>query len=200
MEKLLADSTRFLISLSSGNSVPVVANQRGACAAQLSTPPARSSHCAGLLSFRVAPVKETAYAVYPWLRTDAGAQKVGHMNPFESRLHRIQDRRMMMPKRTASPMSPTNTQARLDGFLSGRHRAVAFFDPDLIDFAAPSGGSVTRCKALRELGYKGKILLGYPTRSHSSRSPALMQPRARCYSTRWWIRRTRSGRSCRNGG
>ena len=63
-------------------------------------------------------------------------------------------------------------------------------NPDLIDF----GGTIGRdqglaCKALRELGYKGKIMLGYSDAKSFVESPGRMRPRARCCSTRWRNRR-----------
>jgi branched-chain amino acid transport system substrate-binding protein len=56
---------------------------------------------------------------------------------------------------------PTNTSSGSTDFYPVATRLVAA-NPDLIDF----GGTIGRdqslgCKALRELGYKGKIMLGY---------------------------------------
>ena len=93
VEKMLADGTRFLISLGSGNSVPVVAKTTAVKCLQMSYASGKAHLTAPEFpfSFRVAPTNETAWAVYPWLRkTFPNVQKVGHMNPSRrSRLHRV---------------------------------------------------------------------------------------------------------------
>src|ERR1700733_3546111 len=114
-------------------------------------------------SFRVQPTNETAYAVYPWLKsTFPNVKRVAHMNPSdEAGFTESEDRRMIAErngftnvgneyfKRGSTDMYPVAT--RLVGFT-----------PDLIDF----GGTIGRdqglaAKALRELGYTGRIMLGY---------------------------------------
>ena len=102
VEKMLADGTRFLISLGSGNSVPVVAKTTAVKALQMSYASGKA-HLTSPdfpLSFRVAPTNETAYAVYPWLRaTYKDVQKTGHMNPSdEAGFTESEDRRMIAEK------------------------------------------------------------------------------------------------------
>lgn len=165
VEKMLADGVRFLFSSGSGNSVPVVGKTTEAKVLQMSGASGKG-HLTGPqfpYSFRVQPTNETAYAVYPWIKTTyPEVKRVAHMNPSdEAGYTESEDRRMISErvgfqtvgneyfKRGSTDMYPVAT--RLVGF-----------NPDLIDF----GGTIGRdqalaAKALRELGYKGKILLGY---------------------------------------
>jgi branched-chain amino acid transport system substrate-binding protein len=165
VEKLLADGTRFLISLGSGNSVPVVAKTNAVHALQLSYASGKGHLTAPEfpLSFRVAPTNETAYAVYPWLRTEyKDVQRVGHMNPSdEAGFTESEDRRMIAEKNGFTNVANEYFKRGSTDFYPVATR-LAGANPDLIDF----GGTIGRdqslgCKALRELGYKGKILLGY---------------------------------------
>ena len=165
VEKMLADGVKFLYSSGSGNSVPVVGKTTEAKVLQMSGASGKG-HLTGPqfpYSFRVQPTNETAYAVYPWIaKTYPEVKRVAHMNPSdEAGYTESEDRRMISEragfttvgneyfKRGSTDMYPVAT--RLVGF-----------NPDLIDF----GGTIGRdqglaCKALRELGYKGKILIGY---------------------------------------
>ena len=165
VEKLLADGTRFLISLGSGNSVPVVAKTNAVHALQLSYASGKGHLTAPEfpLSFRVAPTNETAYAVYPWLRTEyKDVQRVGHINPSdEAGFTKSEDRRMIAEKNGFTNVANEYFKRGSTDFYPVATRLVGA-NPDLIDF----GGTIGRdqslgCKALRELGYKGKIMLGY---------------------------------------
>jgi branched-chain amino acid transport system substrate-binding protein len=165
VEKVLADGVRFLISLGSGNSVPVVAKTTAVKALQLSYASGKGHLTAPEfpLSFRVAPTNETAYAVYPWLRTEyKDVQKVGHMNPSdEAGFTESEDRRMIAEKNGFTNVANEYFKRGSTDFYPVATRLVAA-NPDLIDF----GGTIGRdqslgCKALRELGYKGRIMLGY---------------------------------------
>jgi branched-chain amino acid transport system substrate-binding protein len=165
VEKVLADGVRFLISLGSGNSVPVVAKTTAVRALQLSYASGKGHLTAPEfpLSFRVAPTNETAYAVYPWLRTEyKDVQKVGHMNPSdEAGFTESEDRRMIAEKNGFSNVANEFFKRGSTDFYPVATRLVGA-NPDLIDF----GGTIGRdqslgCKALRELGYKGRIMIGY---------------------------------------
>ena len=165
VEKVLADGVRFLISLGSGNSVPVVAKTTAVHALQLSYASGKGHLTAPEfpLSFRVAPTNETAYAVYPWLRTEyKDVQKVGHMNPSdEAGFTESEDRRMIAEKNGFSNVANEFFKRGSTDFYPVATRLVGA-NPDLIDF----GGTIGRdqslgCKALRELGYKGRIMIGY---------------------------------------
>src|ERR1700733_12180551 len=165
VEKMMADGVRYLFSSGSGNSVPVVEKTTAAKVLQMSGASGKGHLTAPQFpySFRVQPTNETAYAVYPWLKTTYPTiKRVAHMNPSdEAGFTESEDRRMISTrngfmnvgneyfKRGSTDMYPVAT--RLVGFT-----------PDLIDF----GGTLGRdqglaCKELRELGYQGKILLGY---------------------------------------
>jgi branched-chain amino acid transport system substrate-binding protein len=165
VEKVLADGVRFLISLGSGNSVPVVAKTTAVHALQLSYASGKGHLTAPEfpLSFRVAPTNETAYAVYPWLRAEyKDVQKVGHMNPSdEAGFTESEDRRMIAEKNGFSNVANEYFKRGSTDFYPVATRLVGA-NPDLIDF----GGTIGRdqslgCKALRELGYKGRIMIGY---------------------------------------
>jgi branched-chain amino acid transport system substrate-binding protein len=165
VEKMLADGTRFLVSLGSGNSVPVVAKTTAVKALQMSYASGKGHLTAPEfpLSFRVAPTNETAYAVYPWLRREyKDVQKIGHMNPSdEAGFTESEDRRMIAGKNGFTNVANEFFKRGSTDFYPVATRLVGA-DPDLIDF----GGTIGRdqalgCKALRELGYKGKIMLGY---------------------------------------
>lgn len=165
VEKVLADGVRFLISLGSGNSVPVVAKTTAVHALQLSYASGKGHLTAPEfpLSFRVAPTNETAYAVYPWLRAeDKDVQKVGHMNPSdEAGFTESEDRRMIAEKNGFSNVANEYFKRGSTDFYPVATRLVGA-NHDLIDF----GGTIGRdqslgCKALRELGYKGRIMIGY---------------------------------------
>jgi branched-chain amino acid transport system substrate-binding protein len=165
VEKLLADNVRFLISLGSGNSVPVVAKTTAVKCLQMSYASGKGHLTAPEfpLSFRVAPTNETAWAVYPWLRaTYKNVQKIGHMNQSdEAGFTESEDRRMIAEKNGFTNIANEFFKRGATDFYPVATRLAAA-NPDLIDF----GGSIGRdqslgCKALRELGYKGMIMLGY---------------------------------------
>ncbi len=204
VEKMLADGVRFLISLGSGNSVPVVAKTNAVKALQLSYASGKGHLTAPEfpLSFRTAPTNETAYAVYPWLRaTFKEVQRVGHMNPSdEAGFTESEDRRMIAEKNGFSNIANEYFKRGSTDFYPVATRLVGA-NPDLIDF----GGTIGRdqslgCKALRELGTRARSCSATPTPSPLSRLPGPMQPRARCCSIRWSIRRIRRRRICRTGG
>jgi branched-chain amino acid transport system substrate-binding protein len=165
VEKLLADGTRFLFSLGSGNSVPVVGKTTAAKCLQMSMASGKSHLTSPEfpLSFRVQPTNETAWAVYPWLKTARPkVKKVGHMNPSdEAGFTESDDRTMIAQKNGFTNIAKEFFKRGATDFYPVATRLVAA-NPDLIDF----GGTIGRdqalgCKALRELGYKGEIMLGY---------------------------------------
>ena len=140
--------------------------------------------------------------MYPWLRaTYKDVQKIGHMNPSdEAGFTESEDRRMIAEKNGFTNVANEFFKRGSTDFYPVATR-LATAKPDLIDF----GGSIGRdqslgCKALRELGYKGKIMLGYSDVKSFVEVAAPMRPRAPCCSIPWSTRRTRSRRSCRIGG
>ncbi len=165
VEKMLADNVKFLFSSGSGNSVPVVGKTTEAKVLQLSGASGKE-HLTGPkfpYSFRVQPTNETAYAVYPWLKTAfPDVKRVAHMNPSdEAGFTESEDRRMISAKNGFANVGNEYFKRGSTDMYPVATRLVGF-NPDLIDF----GGTIGRdqglaCKALRELGYKGHILLGY---------------------------------------
>jgi branched-chain amino acid transport system substrate-binding protein len=165
VEKMLADGVRYLYSSGSGNSVPVVEKTTAVKCIQLSGASGKD-HLTGPkfpYSFRVQPCNETAFAVYPWLKTAyPDVKRVANMGPSdEAGFTETEDRRMIAGKLGfTSGASEFFKRGALD-FYPVATRLVGD-KPDLIDF----GGTIGRdqglaVKALRELGYKGLILLGY---------------------------------------
>ncbi len=165
VEKMLSDGVRYLFSSGSGNSVPVVEKTTELKCIQLSGASGKDhlTNPKYPFSFRVQPCNETAYAVYPWMKTAfPEVKRIANIGPSdEAGFTETADRRMLAAKygytsganeffkRGAMDFYPVATRLAQD-------------KPDLIDF----GGTIGRdqglaVKALRELGYKGKILLGY---------------------------------------
>ena len=174
VEKMLADGVRYLYCSGSGNSVPVVEKTTALKCIQLSGASGKDHLTAPKFpySFRVQPTNETAYAVYPWLKTAYPAVKrVSNMGP------------------ATRPGSPSSEDRRMiaakNGFINGsseffKRGALDFYPvatrlvgdkPDLIDL----GGTIGRdqglaVKALREPRLQGlhparlrrcEILRGY---------------------------------------
>ncbi len=165
VEKMLADGVKYLFSTGSGNSVPVVGKTTEAKVLQLSGASGKG-HLTGPqfpYSFRVQPTNETAYAVYPWIKTAFPAvKKVAHMNPSdEAGFTESEDRNMIAEKNGFTNIGKEFFKRGSTDMYPVATRLVGM-NPDIIDF----GGTIGRdqglaVKALRELGYKGQILLGY---------------------------------------
>ncbi|MBS0639722.1 MAG: ABC transporter substrate-binding protein [Proteobacteria bacterium] len=165
VEKMLADGVRYLYSSGSGNSVPVVGKTTEAKVLQMSAASGKA-HLTGPqfpYSFRVQPTNETAFAVYPWIKTTyPEVKRVAHMNPSdEAGYTESEDRRMIAEKNGFTNVGNEYFKRGSTDMYPVATRLVGL-NPDMIDF----GGTIGRdqglaAKALRELGYKGKILLGY---------------------------------------
>ncbi len=165
VEKMLADGVRFIFSTGSGNSVPVVGKTTAVKALQMSGASGKDHLTAPQFpySFRVQPTNETAYAVYPWLRaTYPNLKRVGHMDPSdEAGFTEADDRTKLAEKNGFTNVAKEFFKRGASDFYPVATR-LAQANPELIDF----GGTIGRdqglaCKALRELGYTGLIMLGY---------------------------------------
>ncbi|HQT78708.1 MAG TPA: ABC transporter substrate-binding protein [Rhodopila sp.] len=165
VEKMLADGVKFLFSSGSGNSVPVVEKTTAAKVLQMSGASGKNHLTAPQFpySFRVQPTNETAYAVYPWLKAKyPDIKRVAHINPSdEAGFTESEDRRMIAAKTGFTNVGNEYFKRGSTDMYPVATRLVTL-KPDLIDF----GGTIGRdqglaCKALRELGYTGHILLGY---------------------------------------
>jgi branched-chain amino acid transport system substrate-binding protein len=165
VEKMLSDGVRYLFSSGSGNSVPVVEKTTEVKCIQLSAASGKDhlTNPKYPYSFRVQPCNETAYAVYPWLKANyASVKRIANLGPSdEAGFTETEDRRMLAAKYGfTSGASEFFKRGALDFYPVATR--LAQDKPDLIDF----GGTIGRdqglaVKALRELGYKGYILLGY---------------------------------------
>ena len=165
VEKMLADGVRYLYSSGSGNSVPVVEKTTAVKCIQLSGASGKDhlTNPKYPYSFRVQPCNETAYAVYPWLKTAfPEIKRVANLGPSdEAGFTETADRRMLAGKYGyTSGANEFFKRGALDFYPVATR--LADDKPDMIDF----GGTIGRdqglaVKALRELGYKGHILLGY---------------------------------------
>ena len=165
VEKMLSDGVRYLYSSGSGNSVPVVEKTTAVRCIQLSGASGKDhlTNPKYPYSFRVQPCNETAYAVYPWLKSAyPSIKRIANLGPSdEAGFTETQDRRMLAAKYGyVSGANEFFKRGALDFYPVATR--LAQDNPDLIDF----GGTIGRdqglaVKALRELGYKGLILLGY---------------------------------------
>lgn len=165
VEKMLADGVRFIFSSGSGNSVPVVAKTNAAKVLQMSGASGKEHLTAPQfpLSFRVQPTNETAYAVYPWLRKIyPKINRVAHLDPSdEAGFTEAEDRTNIAAKNGFTNVGKEFFKRGSSDFYPAATRILES-KPELIDF----GGTIGRdqglaCKALRELGYTGLIMLGY---------------------------------------
>jgi branched-chain amino acid transport system substrate-binding protein len=165
VEKMLADGVRYIYSSGSGNSVPVVEKTTALKCIQLSGASGKDhlTNPKYPYSFRVQPCNETAYAVYPWLKAAyPQVKRIANLGPSdEAGFTETADRRMLAAKYGyTSGANEFFKRGALDFYPVATR--LAGDNPDLIDF----GGTIGRdqglaVKALRELGYKGYILLGY---------------------------------------
>ena len=165
VEKMLAEGIRFIFSMGSGNSVPVVQRTTAAKALQMSNASGKG-HLTGPnfpYSFRSAPTNEVAYGLYPWLKkTYPQIVKIGHINPSdEAGYTESEDRRAQAEKAGFTNVINEYYKRGATDYYPVATKVLAA-KPDFIDF----GGTIGRdqalaVKALRELGYKGMIGIGY---------------------------------------
>jgi branched-chain amino acid transport system substrate-binding protein len=165
VEKMLAEGIRFVYSQGSGNSVPVVEKTTAAKALQMSYASGKNHLTSPKFpySFRTVPTNESAYAMYPWLKkTYPQIVRVGHMNPSdEAGFTESEDRRMLAEKAGFQNVANEYFKRGATDYYPVATKIIAA-KPDFIDF----GGTIGRdqalaVKALRELGYKGMVAIGY---------------------------------------
>lgn len=164
-EKMIAEGIRFIYSVGSGNSVPIVEKTTAAKALQMSYASGKSHLTSPKTpySFRSVPTNESAYAMYPWLKaTYPQVKRVAHMNPSdEAGFTESEDRRTLAEKAGFQNVANEYFKRGATDFYPVATKLLAT-KPDFIDF----GGTIGRdealgVKALRELGYKGMIAIGY---------------------------------------
>ena len=165
LEKMLAQGIKFVHSTGSGASVPLVEKTTAAKVFQMSYA-SGSDHLTSPkypLSFRSVPCNETAFAMYPWLAKDFPKIKnVAHINPSDEAGFTESETRLKCAKNVGYKNVANEFYKRgaMDYYPVATKVAAA--KPDLIDF----GGTIGRdqalaVKALRELGFKGPVTLGY---------------------------------------
>ena len=165
VEKMLAEGIRFIYSQGSGNSVPIVEKTTAAKAFQMSYASGKGHLTAPKFpySFRSVPTNESAFAMYPWLRTAyPNVKRVAHINPSdEAGFTESEDRRMLATKAGFENVANEFFKRGATDYYPVATKVIAT-KPDFIDF----GGTIGRdqalaVKALRELGYKGMVAIGY---------------------------------------
>jgi branched-chain amino acid transport system substrate-binding protein len=165
LEKMIAQGIKFVHSTGSGASVPLVEKTAAAKVFQMSYA-SGSDHLTSPkypLSFRSVPCNETAFAMYPWLVKDFPKIKtVAHINPSDEAGFTESETRLKCAKNVGYKNVANEFYKRGATDYYPVATKVAAAKPDLIDF----GGTIGRdqalaVKALRELGFKGPVTLGY---------------------------------------
>jgi branched-chain amino acid transport system substrate-binding protein len=165
LEKMLGQGIKFIYSLGSGCTVPLVEKTTAAKVFMMAS-------CSGShhltspkypYTFRIYPCNEAAFAVYPWLVKEYPQVKnVAHVNPSDEAGFTESETRVKCAKNVELKNVAIEFFKRgATDYYPVATRIVAT-KPDLIDFGATAGrdqGLLT--KALRELGYKGMITVHY---------------------------------------
>lgn len=165
LEKMLAQGIKFIFSTGSGASVPLVEKTTAAKIFQISAA-SGSDHLTSPkypYSFRAFPTNESAFAMYPWLvKAYPQIKTAGHINPSDEAGFTESETRMRCAKNVGytNVISEYYKRGATDYYPVATKVVAA--NPDFIDF----GGTIGRdqalaVKALRELGYKGMIGIGY---------------------------------------
>ena len=165
LEKMLSQGIKFIYSLGSGCTVPLVEKTTTAKVFMMSS-------CSGSYhltsskypySFRVYPCNEAAFAIYPWLvKTYPQIKNVAHVNPSDEAGFTESETRVKCAKNVGFKNVANEYFKRgATDYYPVSTRIVAT-KPDLIDFGATAGRDQgLLAKALRELGYKGLITVHY---------------------------------------
>ena len=165
LEKMLSQGIKFIFSMGSGVSVPLVEKTTAAKVLQISA-------CSGShhltnpkypYSFRVVPCNEAAFAMYPWLVKEYSQIKnIAHINPSDEAGFTESETRIKCAKNVGFKNVANEYFKRgATDFYPVATRVIAT-KPDLIDLGGTAGreqGLIT--KALREVGYKSMIAVSY---------------------------------------
>jgi len=165
LEKMLAQGIKFVYSTGSGVSVPIVEKTNAAKVFQMSYA-SGSNHLTSAkypLSFRAVPCNETAFSMYPWLVKDyPQIKKVAHINPSDEAGFTESETRLACARNVGYQNISTEFYKRGATDYYPVATKVAATKPDFIDFGGTIGRDQALCvKALRELGYKGMVGIGY---------------------------------------
>jgi branched-chain amino acid transport system substrate-binding protein len=165
LEKMLAADIKFIYSMGSGVTVPLVEKTTSAKVFMMAS-------CSGgdhltnpkyPYSFRIYPTTEAAFAIYPWLaKTYPQIKKVAHVNPSdEAGFTESATRRKCAKNVGFENVIDEYYKRGATDFYPVATRVVAT-NPDLIDFGGTAGRDQgLLAKALREVGYKGMIAVFY---------------------------------------
>lgn len=165
LEKFLDQGIRFIITQGTGVSVPMVDRTNQAKVLQLSGC-SGSDHLTNVkypLSFRIVPCNEAAFGMYLWLAKQyPNIKTVAHINPSDEAGFTESDTRTKAVKNVGLKNVGNEFFRRGDKDFMPVATKVAALKPDLVDL----GGSVSTdealaVKALREVGYKGMIVISY---------------------------------------
>jgi branched-chain amino acid transport system substrate-binding protein len=165
LEKMMVQGIRFLYSGGSGASVPLVEKTTAAKMLQL-TFGSGSDHLTSPkypYSIRTIPCNESAFAMYPWLVKDFPQVKtVAHINPSDEAGFTESETRLKCAKNMGLKNVANEFYKRGATDYYPVATKVAAAKPDFIDFGGTIGRDQALCiKALRELGYKGPLGIGY---------------------------------------
>jgi branched-chain amino acid transport system substrate-binding protein len=165
VEKMLVEGIKFIYSSGSGVSVPIVEKTAAAKIFQMSYA-SGSDHLTSPkypLSFRSTPCNETAFAMYPWLgKAYPQIKRVAHINPSDEAGFTESETRLACARNVGYQNVSTEFYKRGATDYYPVATKVVATKPDFIDFGGTIGRDQALCvKALRELGYKGMVAIGY---------------------------------------
>jgi branched-chain amino acid transport system substrate-binding protein len=165
LEKMLSQNIKFVYSMGSGTSVPLVEKTTAAKVLQMNS-------CSGSYhltntkypySFRSVPTTEGAFALYPWLvKAYPQIKNVAHVNPSDDAGFTEAETRVKCAKNVGlKNVANENFKRGATDYYPLATKVVSA-KPDLIDLGGTVGRDQGLCvKALRELGYKGMIAATY---------------------------------------
>jgi len=165
LEKMLSGGIKFIYSMGSGATVPLVEKTTVAKVFMMASC-SGSDHLTSAkypYSFRVYPCNEAAFAVYPWLvKTYPQIKNVAHVNPSDEAGFTESETRVKCAKNLGLKNVANEFFKRgATDYYPVATRLVGT-KPDLIDFGGTAGRDQgLLAKALRELGYKGLITVHY---------------------------------------
>ena len=165
LEKMLSSGIKFIYSIGSGVTVPLV-EKTTAAKVFMMAPCSGSNHFTSPkypYSFRIVPTNETAFAMYPWLvNAYPQIKDVAHINPSDEAGFTESETRVKCAKNVGYKNVANEYFKRgATDFYPVATRLVAT-KPDLIDLGGTTGRDQgLLVKALREVGYKGPITVGY---------------------------------------
>jgi branched-chain amino acid transport system substrate-binding protein len=165
LEKMLSGNIKFIYSMGSGVTVPLVEKTTAAKVFMMASC-SGSDHLTSTkypLSFRIYPCNEAAFAIYPWLVKDFPQVKnVAHVNPSDEAGFTESETRTRCAKNVGYKNVANEFYKRGATDYYPVATRIATAKPDLIDFGGTAGRDQgLLAKALREVGYKGLIAVFY---------------------------------------